>query len=283
MAAGSCPFAPGPRGRLLLMAAAVLAVVAPFLFWNQTWFGRELSNEEMTRYLRDDKRPRKIQHALSQLSARIANGDPTAGLWFPDVAALARHPVSEVRSTAAWLMGQDNRHDPFHRTLLALLRDPELNVRRNAALALVRFADSSGRAELVRILEPHRIDAPARGRIHVRLEAGQHVGAHALLAGIRGDRGRLAEIRAPVAGRVAGLRVRDGAWLEPGDPVLSLEPEPADAWEALRALYLVGQPEDAGAVERYSRGVADMPERVSRQAALTAQAIRTRSERDPTR
>ena len=97
-----------------------------------------------------------------------------------------------------------------------------------------------------------------------------------------GDQGRQAEVRAPVAGRVWSLLVRDGARVEQGDQVLTLEPEPADAWEALRALYLVGQPEDADTVERYSRGFADMPDRISRQATLTAQAIRTRSERNPT-
>jgi hypothetical protein len=278
MAEASCPFAPGPRGRLLLMGAAVLAVVVPFLFWNQTWFGRELSNEEMTRYLRDGQRPRKIQHALSQLSTRIASGDPTAGVWFPDVVALAGHPVTEIRTTAAWLMGQGNRHAPFHRALLDLLRDPELMVRRNAALALVRFGDSSGRAELIRILEPYAIHAPQRGPIRVQLEVGRHVGANALLARI-GE----AEVRAPVAGRVSALLVQDGAVVEQGDRLLSLEPEPAGAWEALRALYLVGQPEDAGTVERYSRGLPDMPDRIRRQAALTAGAIRTRSERNPTR
>ena len=265
------------------MAAAVLAVVAPFLFWNQTWFGRELSNEEITRYLRDDAHPRKIQHALSQMSTRIAGGDRTAGVWFPDVVALARHPVTEIRTTAAWLMGQDNRYEPFHRALLALSRDPELIVRRNAALALVRFGDSSGRGELIRILEPHRIYAAARGRIRVRLEEGRHVGAGALLARIESDRGGLAEVRAPVAGRVATVLVKDGGPVERGDGVLSLEPEPADAWEALRALYLIGQPQDADIVERYSRGLTDMPDRIRQQAALTANAIRTRPERNPIR
>jgi hypothetical protein len=267
---------------LLLMVAAVAAVVVPFMFWNQTWFGRELSSEEMTRYLRDDKHPRKIQHALSQMSARIAGGDPTAGVWFPDVVALGRHPVTEVRTTAAWLMGQENRYEPFHRALLALLRDPELNVRRNAALALVRFGDCGGRGELVRILEPQGIQAPERGRIQLRLEEGRHVGANALVARIQGDQGRQAELRAPVAGRVSAVVVRDGAWVEQGERVVALEPEPADAWEALRGLYLVGQPEDVDTVERYSRGLADMPDRISRQATLTAQAIRTRSERSTT-
>ena len=211
MGTRSCPLAPGPRGRLLLMAAAVLAVVVPFMFWNQTWFGREISNEEMTRHLRDDKHPRRIQHALSQMSARIASGDPTASVWFPDVVALARHPVTEIRTTAAWLMGQDNRCEPFHRALLALLRDTELIVRRNAALALVCFRDSSGRAELIGILEPQAIHAPERGRIQFQLAVRRHVGANALLARIEGDR---------VAGRRKSVRPwRAGCrpcWFETG-------------------------------------------------------------------
>jgi len=48
-------------------------------------------------------------------------------------------------------------------------------------------------------------------------------------------------------------------------------------WEALRALYLVGQPDDLADVDRYASGVAGMPERVGQQAALTAQAIRERT------
>jgi vesicle coat complex subunit len=47
-------------------------------------------------------------------------------------------------------MGFDNTSQEFHNALLKLLHDQEPIVRRNAALALVRFNDNSGREELLR-------------------------------------------------------------------------------------------------------------------------------------
>lgn len=276
----SCPFSPGPRTRLLIMAVGALAVAVPFLFWQQTWFGRPLTAEEIGSYLRDHSRPRRIQHALEQASVRLESGDPGAAAWSGDIAALARHPLAEIRATAAWAMGYDTRSRAFHGALLALLRDPDLTVRQNAALALVRFGDSGGRAELVRLLQPHAVQAPAAGRMRIKLEEGAHVGAKALLARIEGD--RPAEVRAPAAGRIAAVVVQDGALVQAGDTLLSLDPDPAGAWEALRALYLVGEREDRDAVERYARGVPGMPERIRRQAVLTARAIDTRPEPNPT-
>src|ERR1700691_6190 len=55
------------RNRLLFFVAAWLIVLMPFLFWWSTWFGRRLSNSQITEYLNDDKHPRHIQHALVQV------------------------------------------------------------------------------------------------------------------------------------------------------------------------------------------------------------------------
>ena len=44
------------------------------------------------------------------------------------------------------------------------LHDEQPLVRRNAALALVRFNDNSGRAELIATLKPYVLKAPADGR-----------------------------------------------------------------------------------------------------------------------
>ena len=153
--------APSRRMVLLLTFLAVLAVVMPFLVWHQTWFGRRLSEGEIERYLRDPQRPRKIQHALSQISDRIARNDPAVAGLYPSVVETARHPEHAIRATAAWVMGQDNTSEAFHQALLRLLEDPDLLVRRNAALSLVRFRDGSGRAELVAMLQSHAATAPA--------------------------------------------------------------------------------------------------------------------------
>jgi hypothetical protein len=138
---------------LLVMTLCVLFVLMPFLFWHATWFGRKLTNVETGRYLLDSEHPHNIQHALSQISDRIVQGDSTVREWYPQVVALAQHPATEIRTLAAWTMGQDNNAGMFHRALLDLLHDPEPMVRRNAALSLVRFRDSSGRGELVKMLQ----------------------------------------------------------------------------------------------------------------------------------
>jgi hypothetical protein len=49
-------------------------------------------------------------------------------------------------------------------------------------------------------------------------------------------------------------------------------------WESLRALYLIGQPQDLPAVETYTHPVPDFPATVAQQAAITAAAIRSRTQ-----
>jgi HEAT repeat protein len=257
----------------MLALAAALFVVVPFLFWRQTWFGRPLSRSEIQEYLQDNARPRRIQHALSQIADRLARGDTTVTEWYPRILELARHPAPEIRLTAAWVMGQDNAFEAFHPALRDLLKDRELMVRRNAALSLVRFRDAAGRAELVDMLRPHTVRAPRSGTVEMRTAAGQEVGQGALLARI-GE----ADVRAPMAGRVLAETARNGTQIAAGAPVLAIAPGEDEVWEALRALYLVGTREDLSDVERYTRKLEDMPGRIREQAGLTAQAIRTRAE-----
>jgi hypothetical protein len=45
--------------------------IVPFLTWYGTWFGRALSDEKIAEYLADEKNPRHIQHALTQIEARM--------------------------------------------------------------------------------------------------------------------------------------------------------------------------------------------------------------------
>lgn len=132
--------------------AAVLALSIPFVFWYQTWFGRPLSDEEMARDLDSDARPRDTQHALTQLASIMERGDSGTQRWYPRIAALSRHPNVQIRMMAAWVMGQDNQAGVLHEALLKALDDSDAMVRRNAALALVRFGDDGGRAELLDIL-----------------------------------------------------------------------------------------------------------------------------------
>src|SRR6266478_854970 len=127
------------RNRLLFFFTAWLIVLMPFLFWWNTWFGRQLSDKQLIEYLQDDRKPRHIQHALVQIGERVARHDASVTRWYPDVVRLASYPIEEVRNTDAWVMGQDASSTGFHEALLKMLNDPSRMVCGNAALSLVRF------------------------------------------------------------------------------------------------------------------------------------------------
>src|ERR1700724_2618852 len=127
------------RNRLLFFATGWLIVLMPFLFWWNTWFGRQLSDKQLAEYLQDDKKPRHIQHALVQIGERVTRHDGGVMRWYPDVVRLASYPIEEVRNTDAWVMGQDATSKAassagFHEALLIMLNDPSVMVRGNAAL-----------------------------------------------------------------------------------------------------------------------------------------------------
>src|SRR5262249_48697222 len=170
----------------------------------------------MRSYLQDEGHPRHMQHALSQISDRILQGDATVRQWYSQVVSLAHHSSSPVRVTSAWVLGQDNTSDLFHQTLIGLLQDPEPMVRRNAALALVRFRDGSGRPELRGMLDAYTIRSPTSGHVAVTVVAGERVGAGTLLARVTPQEGKPLEIRSPFAGEVGWIPARKGAWVSGG-------------------------------------------------------------------
>jgi len=266
------------RNRLLFFLTAWLIVLMPFLFWWSTWFGRHLSDTQITEYLNDAKHPRHIQHALVQLGERMARQDASAARWYPQLLYLASYPVEEVRNTDAWVMGQDTTAAAFHETLLKMLQDSSPMVRGNAALSLVRFGDAAGRPQIVTLLQPASIVAPAAGRVIDIDKVGTSVRQGGLIAKLN-DGGRTTEIRTPITGRIGALSVATGATVAPGAQIASIDPGSEQVWEALRALYLVGQPDDLPAIRIYERSVPEIPDRLRQQALLTEQAIQTRSVR----
>src|SRR6266478_4000497 len=153
------------RNRLLFFLTAWLIVLMPFLFWWNTWFGRQLSDKQLSEYLRDDKKPRHIQHALVQIGERLAKHDTSVTRLYPEVVRLASYPVEEVRNTDAWVMGQDTSGAGFHEALLKMLQDSSPMVRGNAALSLVRFGDAAGRPQIVALLQPAEILVPSSGPV----------------------------------------------------------------------------------------------------------------------
>jgi len=280
-AAKNVPAKPGMKRRWLfaILALAFLFILMPFLFWQATWFGRPLDDVQLQTALADREHPREIQHGLSQIADRILSPDAarrdSARRFYPDVIRVAQTGGDELRITAAWLMGQDNSSPEFQRELLALLGDADPMVRRNAALALVRFHDASGLGEIRATLQPYAAPAARSGKLLERLKPLETINPGALLGWVQTD-GSKQEMRSQVPGTIDHWLVADGAAVTAGQPVLLVDPSPEEVWEALRALYLIGQPEDLPAVEQFASGADNAPPDIRRQAATTAEAIRSR-------
>ena len=258
-----------------LIIVAALFIIVPFLAWYTTWFGRALSDEDVAKYLADEKNPRHVQHALAQLETRIENGDPGAKKFYPQVLALTNSPTAEIRKTAAWVMGQDNTSEEFHGALLSLLHDSEPLVRRNAALQLVRFGDASGRSDLRAMLVPFEAKSPLTGTIVSLLPVGSKLSAGGLLARIRESSGAVQEFRSPVDGTIAALSAKESDVISSGQTVASIKPYRGTTMDALRALAYVGTSDDLALIEASKQ--ADGAQEVVQQASATETAIKTRA------
>jgi biotin carboxyl carrier protein len=263
------------RNRLLFFVVAWLIVLMPFLFWWSTWFGRRLSNSQIAEYLNDDKHPRHIQHALVQVGELMARQEAGAAPLYPQLVRLASHPVEEVRSTDAWVMGQDTSTTAFHETLLTMLQDSSQIVRGNAALSLVRFGDAAGRHQIVALLQPAPIEAPVAGRVIDTDRIGISIRQGGLVAKIQNGSGTT-EVRSPISGRIRTLSVALGSTVAANTEIATIAPSSDQVWEALRALYLVGQRGDLPTIRYYEGGPPDIPDRLRQQALLTENAIQAR-------
>ena len=265
---------PSRRAYLLITGFAVLLVLFPFLFWYGTWFGRKLTDAEITEYMNNfAAKPRKAQHALVQIGERLSRGDTRVRQWYPKVVESASSSNVELRQTAAWIMGQDSTCESFHEALRKLLANSSPMVRRNAALSLTNFGDAASRSELLAMLHPYAITSPVAGAVKYRLKLGDYVNPGTLVGRVGQT-----EIRSPLPGEVLTLKQQDGANVAGNEVLVEISPDKEHVWEALRALLRVGQKDDLEAVQRYARGVDGMPDRVRQQAALTQQEIEKRSQ-----
>src|ERR1700730_3626242 len=251
-----------------ILILAILFVVGSFLAWYFTWFGRGLSDADISQYLVDEKHPRHVQHALLQIQQRIEKGDQNAKQWYPPILRLSVNPEPEFRLTVAWLMGFDNKSEEFHQALLKLVKDPEPIVRRNAALALVRFNDPSGRPELLAMLSPYELKATTGGTVASTLKEGSQLARGTLLGRITQPDQKTVEVRSPLPGKVERLFAPSGATVVPGAVLLTINSDEGSVWEALRGLALVGTTPDLIAVDRYAHSVEPVSDRVKEQAAL---------------
>ena len=263
------------KGNRPILIMAALFVVATSLAWYFSWFGRELSDADISKYLADEKNPRHVQHALLQIQQRMERGDVNAKTWYPQLVTLSGSPETEFRLTVAWLMGFDNSSPDFHNALSKLLHDQEPIVRRNAALALVRFNDNSGREELVAVLKPYVLKAPADGVVASSMHEGTNVNRQTPLARIEQSDGKVVELRSPLPGRVNQIFKSNGSQVTRDEDLLSLNSDEDSVWEALRGLAIIGTKDDLPIIETYAQS-SDASARVKEQAALAVKAINSR-------
>jgi len=264
------------RHRILFFVTGWLLVLMPFLFWWNTWFGRHLSEQQVTEYLQDDRHPRHIQHALIQMGERMSRHDTSVTRWYPDLVRLSTHSVEEVRNTDAWVLGQDTSGPGFHDALLKMLADPSPLVRGNAALSLVRFGDPVGRPQIIALLQGAKITAPSAGRIVDADRPGTAIHQGGLIAKLQTE-GQTVELRSPISGRIRNLFLLTGQSVSPGTEIATVDPSSDQVYEALRALYLIGQLDDLPAITPYERESPEVADHVRQQALLTDKAIRQRA------
>jgi len=263
------------RASLPLIIVAALFIIVPFLTWYGTWFGRNLSDEEIATYLTEEKNPRHIQHALSRVEERIERGDPAAKKFYPQIIALAKSPTGEIRKTVAWVMGQDNKSEEFHQALVSLVGDNEPLVRRNAALQLVRFGDSSGRPEFRSMLQPFEAKSAIAGTVVSVLSPGSRIKPGGLIARIRDASNTVQESRSPVDGAIGQLAAKEGEAVTAGQTIAWLTPDRATVSDALQALAYVGTKDDLPAIEACAQ--ADSSVEISQQATGAMRAIKSRA------
>jgi hypothetical protein len=264
------------RNRILFFATAWFIAFMPVWFWWNTWFGRSLSDPKIGEYFQDNVHPRHIQQALVQVSERMSRHDAGVKQWYPELVRLAAHPVEEVRNTDAWVLGQDTSGAGFHEALLKMLNDPSPLVRGNAALSLVRYGDATGRPQIVALLQPATLTAPISGRVVDADRPGTAIRQGGLIAKLQNEQ-QTAEVRSPISGHIRNLFAQTGHNVTAGAEIANVDPAVEQVWEALRALYLVGTPDDLPAITLYERELPEIPDHIRQQAVLTEKAIRQRA------
>jgi multidrug efflux pump subunit AcrA (membrane-fusion protein) len=149
-------------------------------------------------------------------------------------------------------------------------------VRGNAALSLVRFGDATGKPQIVALLQPAKVTAPQAGGVTDSSTPGTTIHQGGIIAKIESG-GQTVEVRSPISGRLLEVSARTGQTVAAGDPIAVLDPGTDQVWEALRALYLIGQPDDIAAIRPYEREMPEVPDHIRQQALATEQAIQERA------
>jgi pyruvate/2-oxoglutarate dehydrogenase complex dihydrolipoamide acyltransferase (E2) component len=128
----------------------------------------------------------------------------------------------------------------------------------------------------VALLAPATVAAPESGRIIDSDRPGTAIHQGGLVAKLEYGDKQTAEIRSPIPGRIRSV-AGTGANIAAGAEIAVIDPANEQVWEALRALYLIGQPDDLAAIRPYERDLPDISNNVRQQALETDQAIRSKN------
>lgn len=263
-----------------MVAILIFASLAlPVFFWKGTWFGTRLTDAQIREYLTDADNPRKTQHALERITERIQAQDPNVSSFYPLIPPLASNDRHEIRMMAAWVMGWDNTGEGFQDALVTLVHDPVELVQRNAALSLSKFDDDRCKPVLLSMLKPYEVRSPAAGTLSRLLQKGQPVRVGMEIGHLESSDASLGKIISPVDGAVKNVASANGSQVSEGDAIYTISPAQQDMWEALRALLIVGDPEDIEAIETNSDRYATTPQ-ITEQAKETVKTIEKRAQED---
>jgi pyruvate/2-oxoglutarate dehydrogenase complex dihydrolipoamide acyltransferase (E2) component len=105
---------------------------------------------------------------------------------------------------------------------------------------------------------------------------GTNVSRNGVLATLDSG-GSVLEVHPPFAGKVGTRAVQPGESVVAGAELLTLEASNDDVWRALRALAIIGRPEDLSVVSAYLNVSPITAERVRQQATITDKSIRERN------
>jgi multidrug efflux pump subunit AcrA (membrane-fusion protein) len=126
------------------------------------------------------------------------------------------------------------------------------------------------------LLQSVRLTAPIAGKVVDADKSGTAIHQGGLIAKLQ-DGQQTSEVRSPISGRIHNLFVEPGQNVAAGAEIAIIDPTSDQVWEALRALYLIGQPDDLAAITPYERELPEVPDHVRQQAVLTEKAIRQRA------
>lgn len=280
IASESHPVPAAPRRSiypLLTVIVVAACLIIPIMFWSGAWFGRRLDDEQLAAYLAATDEPRKIQHALTEITERISKGDGPTHAFYPAVVPLVNHKSWQVRNTAAWVMGWDKQGNGFRESLRQLLDDPVLVVRHNAALALTNFDDHSGRAVILSMLEPTPVSSTRSGVVSDLLPVEAPVRVDLDIATITLADKQVVKLKAPISGRIGRRFVTNDDAIGAGDLVYEIQPGEIQLAQAIQALGAIGDPRDAATI----RSVCNRPTITSRLVTVCTdalEAVKTRNE-----